>query len=149
MELQNQLSFCEKADKKCKISNKKGKISTKKGKIYLYNYADTYYLDDGIKHCVEQIKNLKKSKKFYIGATHNYKERFLEHMENKKMYNMFILTLAQTYSKSKKMEQKLIKRFGSKKLLNKVEYDDNGNILNGGGGEGLTHDKNYIYVLFK
>jgi predicted GIY-YIG superfamily endonuclease len=136
MEIQNQLLFCE--------------IANKNGVIYFENYDNTDNLKDGYSYCVEQILSLKNNKKFYIGATHNYEERFLEHMENKKMFNMFVLTQAQTNLKSKKLEQKLIKRFGkNKNILNKVEYDNNGNILNGGGGEGLIHDKNYIYVLFK
>lgn len=136
MELQNQLLFCETANKN--------------GEIHFENYYNTYNLKDGYSYCVEQILSLKNNKKFYIGATHNYEERFLDHMKNKKMFNMFVLTQVQTNLKSKKLEQKLIKRFGGKKNnSNKVEYDIDGNILNGGGGEGLKYDKNYIYVLFK
>jgi hypothetical protein len=136
MELQNQLLFCETANKN--------------GKIHFENYKNTKNVEDGYKHCKEQILLLKNNKKFYIGATHNYEDRFLEHMENKNMFNMFILTQAQTNLKSKKLEQKLIKRFGKQNNnLNKVEYDIDGNILNGGGGEGIIHDKNYIYILFK
>ncbi len=128
MELQNQLLFCE--------------IANKNGEIHFENYDNTYNLKDGYSYCVEQILSLKNNKKFYIGATHNYEERFLEHMENKKMFNMFILTQAKTILKSKKLEQKLIKRFGkNKNILNKVEYDNYGNILIGGGGEGLKHKK--------
>ena len=136
MELQNQLLFCE--------------IANKNGEIHFENYNNTDNLKDGYKHCVEQIISLKNNKKFYIGATHNYEDRFLEHMENKKMFNMYVLTQSKTNLKSKRLEQKLIERFGKQKNnLNKVEYDNDGNILNGGGGEGIIHDKNFIYVLLK
>ncbi len=120
------------------------------GTIHFDNFMDIQNVEDGNKHCREQILSLKKSKQFYIGATFDYQERFLEHMENKEMYNMYVLTQSKTNLKSKKIEQKLIKRFGkNKNNLNKVEYDNNGNILNGGGGEGIIHKNNYIYILFK
>lgn len=135
MELQKQLLFCEKKNKN--------------GVIYFENYQNTINSKEDYKHCVNQILSLKKEKKFYIGATYNYEERFLDHMVNKNMFNMYILTQCKTNSKSKKLEQKLIKRFGKlKKNMNYVEYDEKGNILNGGGGEGLVHDENYIYILF-
>jgi hypothetical protein len=72
-------------------------------KIHFENYKNTKNLEDGYKHCKEQILLLKNNKKFYIGATHNYEDIFLEHMKNKNMFNMFILTQAQTNLKSNYM----------------------------------------------
>ena len=50
MELQNQLLFCETANKN--------------GEIHFENYNNTKNLEDGYKHCVEQILSLKNNKKF-------------------------------------------------------------------------------------
>lgn len=123
------------------------------GTIHFDNFMDTQNVEDGYNHCKKQISSLKKSKQFYIGATYDYQERFLEHMEDKEMYNMYVLTQAKTKFKSQNIEKKLIKKFckniNNKKYINRVEFDENNEILNGGGGEGIIHDYNYIYILFK
>jgi len=102
------------------------------------------------KHAIDKIMELKKYKKFYIGATSNPEERLLEHISDKKMNTMYILCRTPTKHKTKILEKSLIKRFYKlKNNINDVKLDQNGNIIQGGGGEGITEDTNYIYVLFR
>lgn len=47
------------------------------------------------------------------------------------------------------MEQTLIKRFAkNKRIKNDIVFDNEENIIQGGGGEGIIEGINYIYVLF-
>ena len=129
-------------------NNKKGLIFTN----YFFEFTNS---KSSYNTCIKKIKEIKRDyrkKDFYIGATHDYEERFKEQMNDKKMYKMFLLTLIPTLNKSKKIEQKLIYRYRvNKHLKNKVLIDSNNNkiIIQGGGGEGLIHKKNYIYILLK
>lgn len=89
------------------------------------------------KYCVDKILELKKYKKFYVGVTHDPKIRLKEHAKEHAMSHMYLLCKVPTKSKTKRLEQKLIKRFNTKM-----------NINQSGGGEGITEEVNYIYVLF-
>lgn len=119
--------------------------------IHSVNQKEYRNADDSYRHCVNTILMLKgSSKKFYIGATHNPNERLEKHITIKKMKNMHLLTVCPTKLKTQHLEQKLIKRFGELKYnTNKDDYDENGNIIHGGGGEGIAYENNYIYVLLK
>lgn len=109
------------------------------------NLIDTY------RYCVNLIQSLKsKSKKFYIGATHNPNERLEEHIKEKNMKTMILLCKCLSKNQTIKLEQKLIKRYGKNvHIVNDIKYDEDedDNIIQGGGGEGIIHDKNYIYLL--
>jgi len=122
----------------------------KKNGNILFDYFNDYTnLDETKKKCIETILDLKGQKFFYIGATSNLDERLLSHMKEKGMYNMYVLTKTFTKNKTKKLEKKLIERFYKrKKNDNQVYEDENGNIIQGGGGEGIVYDENFIYVLF-
>lgn len=109
-----------------------------------YDNSKTFY-----KYCVECIKSIKNKKMFYIGATSNCENRVLEHKKDKNMQTMMVLCKVPTKNKTSKLESKLIKRFASKLLQNIVKYDESGNIIQDGGGNGLIDGINYIYVLFK
>ena len=123
---------------------------TKHGKIYFENYKPTKDINESIVYCLKQIKLLKNKKKFYIGATHNHKKRLEEHMKEKKMYNMFVLTHIKTKINTIKIEQELIKYYcDDKNISNDIYIDHHNNLLYGGGGEGIIYETNYIYVLFK
>lgn len=113
---------------------------------YLSDYVDA---NNAYKTCVKQIQQLKgKSKKFYVGATHAPEERLKDHIENKKMSSMYLLCKCETRNKTISLEKKLIKRYHKNKYIqNDIETDALGNIIQGGGGEGITHDINYMYVL--
>jgi hypothetical protein len=88
-------------------------------------------------HCVEIIIKLKNNKKFYIGITYNPTDRLKDHIEEKNMKIMHVLTKTKTKDQTLKLEQELIERF-----------DIKNNINQSGGGEGIEYDENYIYVLF-
>lgn len=96
-------------------------------------------LKDSYRHCCKTILELKKSKKFYIGATENPDERLGDHEEGKGMHKMYLLCYVKNGNKARKLEQKVIGRFlGKKNCKNESK-----------GGEGLNDGPNFIYVLFK
>lgn len=90
-------------------------------------------------HCVKTIITQKRSRKFYIGATAWPTYRVEDHKLEKKMSSMVLLCETPSLKISSLMEQKVIKRFIGKKY--------NMNVADG--GEGLTNERNYIYVLFR
>lgn len=90
-------------------------------------------------YCVKTIIPLKKTKQFYVGATAWPNYRVEDHKAEKKMGKMFLLCETPTLPITMQMEQKLIKRFiGKKYNLNKSD-----------GGEGLTRQRNFIYILLR
>lgn len=95
--------------------------------------------NDSYRDCVEFILRLKRNRNFYIGATNDPKDRLDEHIRTKGMKMMYLLCKnIPGIDKTKKLEQKLIKRFINKKHC----------MNQSGGGEGLTDMYNYIYILF-
>jgi ribonuclease HIII len=106
------------------------------------NYlTDFTNIKDSRKYCIDKIIELKKTKKFYIGATHDPNERLKDHKNEKKMKHMFLLLELQNRDDTITMEKILINRFSkNKRILNDIQ---------GGGGEGLIEGINYIYILFK
>ena len=107
-----------------------------------------------LKYCTNTIQELKyKTKKFYIGVTHNPDERIVEHIRNKKGNVMYILTETNTIPRAADLEKKLIMYFKKEKnIMNdiKISPENPEKITQGGGGEGIIHKKNYVYVmLFK
>ena len=121
----------------------------KYGNIYFDYFTQFTDLYNTKKKCIESILNLKGQKYFYIGATSNLDERLLTHMKEKGMNNMYVLTNTHTKNKTINLEKKLIQRFYKRnKNDNNVYEDEEGNIIQGGGGEGIKYDENYIYVLF-
>ena len=104
-----------------------------RGNLKEYDNAKMSY-----NYCVSKIMEYKKNKEFYIGATHEPVERLNTHYNEKGIKNMYLLCKVPTRSKTIKLEQKLIDRFNTKKSLNQ-----------GGGGEGIRDDINYIYLLLR
>ncbi len=115
---------------------------------YFFEY-DKSNIAKNYKQCVQAIMQLKGiNKKFYIGATHDQQTRLDKHIKEKNMKNMYLLCECPTKLKTIKLEQKLINRFGGKcNNKNNIERDNIGKIIQGGGGEGITYEKNYIYVM--
>jgi len=61
---------------------------------------------------------------------------------------MYLLCKCETRQKTISLEKKLIKRYYKNNYIqNDIEIDVLGTIIQGGGGEGITHDVNYIYLL--
>jgi len=99
-------------------------------------------LTEMTKYCRDIIKQLKKSKKFYIGLTENPEQRLKEHIEKKKMKNMVILCKIPGKYKNKTilLETRLLKRFDINNNLNEIQE---------GGGGIDDAEYHYIYVLFR
>jgi predicted GIY-YIG superfamily endonuclease len=96
-------------------------------------------LKSSYNYCVKTIISLKRTRKFYIGATSNPKYRLRQHREERGMSSMVLLCHAKSLQDTVKLEQKLITRFINKKH----------NINSAEGGEGLINQSNFIYVLFR
>lgn len=74
---------------------------------------------------------------FYIGTTHNPKERMQKHILEKDMHDMHIICEVDGIDNAIDLERSLIKKFrSSNRLLNDSV-----------GGEGITQERNYIYLL--
>lgn len=106
---------------------------------YLIDYTD---LKKSYNYCRDIIVKLKKSKKFYIGCTENPQDRLNDHYNEKKMKTMYVLCKIENRKKAISLEKKLIKKFKKNKKTNKC-------VNQSGGGEGITEEINYIYVLFR
>jgi len=117
-------------------------MSVNKDHLEDYNNSKESY-----KHCTTKIRELKKSKKFYVGATHDPEGRLEDHVQNKKMKTMYLLCKTKTKKQAESLEQKLVKVFGN--LKTNVDYDEETKTGQSGGGEGLNDGENYIYILFK
>lgn len=104
---------------------------------------------DAYKHCATKIRELKKTKKFYVGVTNNPEDRLEELTEEKKMKNMYTLVKTKTMKQAQGLEKKLIKVFGS--LKTNVEYDQEKKVgQQDGGGENLDKKSGaYIYLLLR
>ncbi len=92
---------------------------------------------DMYRYCVKIILELKGNKKFYIGVSNDPDRRLIEDHHKHNMKTMYILTKTHNANQAVALEQKLINRF-------KTKY----NINQSGGGEGITNDEMYVYVLF-
>ncbi|AYV76524.1 MAG: hypothetical protein Terrestrivirus8_17 [Terrestrivirus sp.] len=106
-------------------------------------------LQSAYKYCKQKIIELKGSKFFYIGGSHDPEKRCADHKIEKGMETMYLLCKTQTKHDAKMLEKKLVKRFKDNiHIVNTIKYDNEGKpILNG--GFGLIEGINYIYVLFK
>lgn len=113
-------------------------------KEHLFDYTDA---KESYKHCTTKIRELKKSKKFYVGATSDPEGRLEDHTQNKKMKSMYLLCKTKTKRQAESLEKKLIKVFGS--LKTNVDYDEKTKTGQTGGGEGLKDGENYVYLLFR
>lgn len=104
-----------------------------------YDYCNEFTnVNDSYQDCVAKIMKLKHSKKFYIGATNDPRDRLLDHINKKKMEMMYVLCKnIPGKDKPIKLEKQLIERFKIQKNLNQT-----------GGGEGIVDDYNFVYILF-
>ena len=93
---------------------------------------------DRYRHCVKKILNLKNKQNFYIGITNDPNDRINEHIYEKNMSTMYLLTKTYTKLKCIKLEQALIKRFKQPKNINQDGEDG-----------GVKYKENYIYILFE
>ena len=110
------------------------------------DYIDLY---QSYKHCRDTIQQLKRHKKFYIGATNNPFLRDQQHIEEKGMGTMVVLCKTETKNEAKKLENKLIYRFRkNKRIQNSIQYDEYGKLIQTG-GLGLVEGENYVYVLLR
>ena len=86
---------------------------------------------------VREISKFDDNTEFYIGATCNVHNRWIQHIKEKGICIMFVICHnIPTKNETKLLEQKLIKKFKSK-CLNQT-----------GGGEGIIDAINCIYILF-
>ena len=102
---------------------------------YLFEYKN----DQDLSKCIAIINEIIKNKKivFYIGATNDPKNRLSDHKKEKGLNNMYLICSCSNKNLTKFVESELIKKF------NKRTY----NVNQSGGGEGITHENNYIYLM--
>lgn len=113
------------------------------------NLTDYENAKDAYKHCATKIRELKKTKKFYVGVTNEPEERLEELTEEKKMKKMYTLVKTKTIKQAQGLEKKLVKVFGS--LKTNIEFDHEKGVGQQNGG-GYNLDKKsgaYVYLLLR
>lgn len=76
--------------------------------------------------------------------------RVTKHKDEKNMKTMYLLCILPNKAQTIALEKNLIEKFSNDvKLVNKIQFNIFGQIVQGAGGEGITEGKNFIYVLFK
>lgn len=90
------------------------------------------------KYCADQIRTLKKSKKFYLRWTNNPSERLEEHVLNEKMKNMHVL------AKCNKKHATILKKHMDKIFLKQNKCQNNQEVI-----DELEEGDCYLYLLFK
>ena len=100
------------------------------------------------KHCADKIREMKKSKKFYLGATSDPDGKFEEISTQTTMKNMYVLSQVPTQHKTENMYKKLLSVFGKQKhCVNEVQHDEDGKVTLG--ELDLAKKNNYVYIMFR
>lgn len=108
------------------------------------------YIDakQAYKHCADKLRELKKSKNFYLGASSDPDGQFDDLSTNHKMKNMYTLCKVPTEHKTVNMMKKMMKVFGKQKhCINESQQDEEGNVIYN--SDGLAKKDNYVYVMFR
>lgn len=102
---------------------------------HLINY-DT--MENSYRHCRNKYRELKKSKKHYIGivSAENLQGKYADHLTNEKMKSMYLLCKVSNQKKSESLIKKLLKT-STQKCLNREATCDVGD------------SENYVYLLMR